>query len=63
LLIQHLYNLDDYAQIQMSRIITGCLMIADTWDAYVAMHGKASRYVQDIVIRYLKTLGIMMYDR
>lgn len=61
-LIQQFYNLDDTTQIQISRIITGCLMIADTWDAYAAMRGKASRYVQDAVIRFLKTLGLTIYD-
>ncbi|MEM1546884.1 MAG: CRISPR-associated endonuclease Cas3'' [Candidatus Methanomethylicia archaeon] len=54
--IQDFYYLQDSIQVELSRMITACLMIADSWDAYEAVKGRKSKYIQEIVLRYIKTL-------
>jgi hypothetical protein len=54
-----LYNLKCPVHVQISRLVTGCLMIADSWDAYQKVGGRASRYIREVVIDYLDTLKLL----
>ncbi|MCS7114492.1 MAG: CRISPR-associated endonuclease Cas3'' [Candidatus Bathyarchaeota archaeon] len=56
--VQQLYNLNDLTQIQLSRVITACLMIADCWDVYETIGGRMSSYMRKAVIECLETLGV-----
>jgi CRISPR-associated endonuclease Cas3-HD len=58
-LIIDFYNLKCPVHVQISRLVTGCLMIADSWDAYQKVGGRASRYIREVVIDYLDTLKLL----
>ena len=58
-LIQQLYDyVRGVVETSLSRMATGCLMIADCWDANEAVRGATSRYIEDAVVRYLRSMGI-----
>ncbi len=48
-IILQYYDLKEEDRVKLSRIISGCLMIADVKDAYKAVGDIATRYVKDIV--------------
>lgn len=48
-IIIHYYNLHKEERMKLSRIITGCLMIADVTNAHKTVGGTASKYVKDIL--------------
>jgi CRISPR-associated endonuclease Cas3-HD len=54
--IQSFYHLQDSIQVELGRIVTACLMIADSWDAYEAVKGRASRYIRDVILKYTEIL-------
>jgi len=58
--IINFYDLEYSIYIQISRLVTGCLMIADSWDAYQKVGGRASRYIREVVINYLDTLKLSL---
>jgi CRISPR-associated endonuclease Cas3-HD len=57
--IMHFYDLKSPVHVQISRLATGCLMIADSWDAYQKVGGRTSRYIREVVVNYLNTLKLL----
>lgn len=60
-LVQQVFSLvEGPSKTYLARIATACLMIADCWDAYMATRDTTSRYIEDAVLRYLRTLNMRL---